>query len=85
MVPVLDDRSTAKSAETTENDRLPHFMVQPLQLKKHGEFGVASQFVIGALRLQFTCLLGPHERYARLGHFPVSPAHHREQRAVRIT
>ena len=32
-VPVLNDRSTAKSAEMTENDRLLHFMVRPFQLK----------------------------------------------------
>ena len=28
-VPVLNDRSTAKSAETTANDLLLHFMAQP--------------------------------------------------------
>ena len=32
--------------ETTANDRLLHFMAQPLYVEKHGEFGVTSQFVI---------------------------------------
>ena len=31
---LMNDKSIAKSAETTVNDRLLHFMVQPLQLKK---------------------------------------------------
>jgi hypothetical protein len=32
-VPALNDRRSAKSTETTENDRLLHFMAQPLRLK----------------------------------------------------
>jgi hypothetical protein len=33
-VPVLDDRSTAKSAETVVNDRLLHFMPRLLYVEK---------------------------------------------------
>ena len=45
-VPVFNDRSTAKSAGTMENDRLLHFMAYPpFLVEKHGEF-VVSQFVI---------------------------------------
>ena len=60
FVRALNDRSTAKSTETTQTGCLIHFMVQPLQLKNTGEFGVwsdLSQFVIEVLRLQFRCLL----------------------------
>jgi hypothetical protein len=45
-VPVLNDSSSAKSTETTANDRLLHFMAQPPKVEKHGEFGVTSHFVI---------------------------------------
>jgi hypothetical protein len=45
-VPVLNDSRSAKSKETTANDRLLHFMAQPPKVEKHGEFGVTSQFVI---------------------------------------
>ena len=45
-VPVLNDSRSAKSTETTANDRLLHFMVQPPKVEKHGEFGVTAQFVI---------------------------------------
>jgi hypothetical protein len=44
-VSVLDDRSTAKSAETMANDRLLHFMAQPLLVEKHGEFRVTVALV----------------------------------------
>src|ERR1700738_2477066 len=33
--PVLDDRSAAKSTETTANDRLLQFMAEPLEVEKH--------------------------------------------------
>jgi hypothetical protein len=41
-VPIIDDGSTAKSMETKANDRLLHFIGQPL--KEHHEFGVTSQY-----------------------------------------
>jgi hypothetical protein len=45
-VPVLDDSRSAKSTETTANDRLLHFMAQPPKVEKLGEFGMTAQFVI---------------------------------------
>ena len=45
-VPVLSDRRSANSAETTANDRLLHFMPQLPLVEKHDEFEVTSQFVI---------------------------------------
>jgi hypothetical protein len=45
-VPVLDGRSTAKSAETTENDLLLNFMVRPLQLKNTASLECANVAVL---------------------------------------
>jgi hypothetical protein len=45
-VPVLNDSGSAKSTETTANDRLLHFMAQPPKVEKQGEFEVTAQFVI---------------------------------------
>jgi hypothetical protein len=65
-VPVLNDSRSAKSTETTANDRLLHFMAQPPKVEKHGEFGVTAQFVIEVQPLlirnsfqQFFCLRAP--------------------------
>src|ERR1700739_208865 len=45
-VPVPNDSRSAKSTETTANDRLLHFMAQPPKVEIKGEYGVTAQFVI---------------------------------------
>jgi hypothetical protein len=53
--PELNAKSAPKSTETTKNDGLLDFMVQPLELQARQ--ALEKQFVIKVLRLQFRCLL----------------------------
>jgi hypothetical protein len=76
-VSVLNDGNSAKSTETTANDRLLHFMAQPPLGRKNGEFGLTPQFIIEVQPLfirnsfsRFFCLLGSGRRQRRLNGRP---------------
>src|SRR5262249_59727674 len=73
-VPVLNDRWSAKSTETTANDRLLHFMPQLPLGRKDDEFGTTSQVIIEVI-----ASLRPHRERPRHR----CAAEQRDERAAR--